>query len=125
MKALIDTHALIWFLEDSPQLGSQAKEILLSPDSNLFIPVIVLCEFYYYLKKKKRLDDYSQIYQTLQKDPRIVFLDLQPDIVSKIPFELEMHDGLIAATLLVLKDVALLSTDQELKTWGKCPIIWD
>lgn len=125
MKALIDTHALIWFLEDNPQLGNQAKEVLLSPDSNLFIPVIVLCEFYYYLKKKKKLDDYSQIYQTLQKDPRIVFLDLQPDIVSKIPFELEMHDGLIAATLLILKDVVLLSTDQELRTWGKCTIVWD
>jgi PIN domain nuclease of toxin-antitoxin system len=43
MKYVIDTHALIWFLEGNHRLGIQAKTILSEPTSQLieellFIP---------------------------------------------------------------------------------------
>jgi len=38
MKYVIDTHALIWFLEGNPRLGANAKTILSHPDSRLVIP---------------------------------------------------------------------------------------
>ncbi len=33
MKYVIDTHALIWFLEGNPRLGANAKAIISNPDS--------------------------------------------------------------------------------------------
>ncbi len=41
---IIDTHALVWFLEQSPKLGKNAKSVFLDDDSILIIPTIVLAE---------------------------------------------------------------------------------
>ena len=44
MKYVLDTHALIWFLEGNPRLGKNAKTILSDPNSELVLPAIVLAE---------------------------------------------------------------------------------
>jgi PIN domain nuclease of toxin-antitoxin system len=44
MLYVVDTHALIWFFEDNPKLGAQAKNILSDPDSQLILPTIALAE---------------------------------------------------------------------------------
>lgn len=44
MKYVIDTHALIWFLEGNPRLSINAKAILSHPDSQLIIPATTLAE---------------------------------------------------------------------------------
>jgi PIN domain nuclease of toxin-antitoxin system len=44
MKYVIDTHALIWFLEGNPRLGTNAKAIISHPDSRLIIPATTLAE---------------------------------------------------------------------------------
>jgi PIN domain nuclease of toxin-antitoxin system len=42
MKYVINTHALIWFLEGNPRLGSNAKTILSNRESQLIIPATAL-----------------------------------------------------------------------------------
>ncbi|MDZ8264169.1 type II toxin-antitoxin system VapC family toxin [Nostoc sp. ChiQUE01b] len=44
MKYVIDTHALIWFLEGNSRLGANAKTILSNPDSQLITPATTLAE---------------------------------------------------------------------------------
>ncbi len=44
MKYVVDTHALIWFLEGNPRLGSNAKNILSEETSELVIPATTLSE---------------------------------------------------------------------------------
>jgi PIN domain nuclease of toxin-antitoxin system len=44
MKYIIDTHALIWFLEGNSRLGATAKEILSDSSSELILPAIALAE---------------------------------------------------------------------------------
>lgn len=44
MKYIVDTHALIWFLEGNSRLGTNAKTILSEPTSKLILPAIVLAE---------------------------------------------------------------------------------
>lgn len=85
VTAVVDTHALIWFLGQNSLLGKKAKEILLDPSSKLIIPVIVLCEFYAYLKKKKEAHRYPKIYDDIRNDERFLFRDITPAIVLKIP----------------------------------------
>jgi PIN domain nuclease of toxin-antitoxin system len=40
MKYILDTHALIWFLEGNSRLGVTAKEILSDSSSELILPAI-------------------------------------------------------------------------------------
>ena len=43
MRILFDTHALIWFLSDSPRLPTDIRALLLRQDTHLFFsPVSVL-----------------------------------------------------------------------------------
>lgn len=37
MKILLDTHAFLWFLQDSSQLSRTAKEMILDPAQELFL----------------------------------------------------------------------------------------
>jgi PIN domain nuclease of toxin-antitoxin system len=53
MKYIIDTHALIWFLEGNNKLGENAKKILGDPHSQLILPSIVLAEAIWIVEKGK------------------------------------------------------------------------
>ena len=43
-KYVLDTHALIWYLEGNPKLSSRAKGIIDDPDNSLILPIIALAE---------------------------------------------------------------------------------
>jgi PIN domain nuclease of toxin-antitoxin system len=44
MKYVIDTHALVWFLEGNTRLGNKAKIVLADSKSQLVLPAIALAE---------------------------------------------------------------------------------
>ncbi|MFM7885574.1 MAG: hypothetical protein ACKPCM_02520 [Pseudanabaena sp.] len=46
MKYILDTHALIWFLEGNSRLGVTAKEILADASSELILPAIASASRY-------------------------------------------------------------------------------
>ena len=53
---VVDTHALIWYLTDSPKLSSVARELLQRSerdDDRLLIPTIVLAELLGLARKRK------------------------------------------------------------------------
>ena len=43
-KYILDTHALIWYLEGNPRLGAAAKAVMEAPDSEKILPLIALAE---------------------------------------------------------------------------------
>ena len=55
--AVTDTHALIWYLEDSPRLGAAARDAFDASDrgeADIFVPTICLVELVY-LHEKGRI----------------------------------------------------------------------
>ncbi len=44
MKLLLDTHTLIWFLQDDPKLSLRATELIEKPDNEIFVSVVTLWE---------------------------------------------------------------------------------
>jgi len=44
VKYVVDTHALFWYLGNSPRLGPGADAALSAPDSELVLPAIALAE---------------------------------------------------------------------------------
>jgi PIN domain nuclease of toxin-antitoxin system len=50
-KYILDTHALIWYLEGNPNLGRQAKATMSAADSEMVLPLIALAEAAYLIEK--------------------------------------------------------------------------
>ena len=50
-KYVLDTHALVWYLEANPRLGREAKRVVDDPLSDLVLPLIALAEAAYIVEK--------------------------------------------------------------------------
>lgn len=132
MKYVIDTHALIWFLEGNSRLGANANAILSNPDSQLVIPATTLAEAVWIVERgRTSIPSAKNLLSAVEADPRVVIYPLDKDIIEttmSLSAINEMHDRQIAATVLVLtskgEDVQLLSCDLNITASGLVPIIW-
>lgn len=64
MKYVIDTHALIWFLEGNSRLGANAKAILSNPDSHLVIPATALAEAVWIVERSRTSIPYHRVMES-------------------------------------------------------------
>lgn len=96
MKYVIDTHALIWFLEGNQRLGNQAREILSNSDSQLVLPAIALAEAAWIVERgKTSIPSVNALLNAINSDPRIAVYPLDRTIVDRTLSLLsinEMHD---------------------------------
>lgn len=53
IKYVVDTHALLWYLEGNPKLGNAAKAVLSDPASELVLPLIALAEAVFTVEKAR------------------------------------------------------------------------
>lgn len=65
MVYVLDTHAVVWFLEGSSRLGAAAKVAMSSPKADLVIPTIVLVEAGFLYSKKRTSVDVSAVQHAL------------------------------------------------------------
>jgi PIN domain nuclease of toxin-antitoxin system len=119
-----DTHAFIWYLEDSPRLGPDARSAFEACDrgeSVIYVPTICLVEIVY-LQEKGRIpfDLKSALDAALQAGSTgLVPYFLSVDVVdalaqvsrAEVP---DMPDRIIAATAVHL-GVPLISRDRKLQ----------
>jgi PIN domain nuclease of toxin-antitoxin system len=132
MKYVVDTHALIWFLEGNQRLGTNAKAILSHPDSLLVIPATTLAEAVWIVERgRTSIPSAKDVISAVDADSRVIIYPLDKDVIE-ITMSLsvinEMHDRQIVATaLLLLKKgeiVQLLSCDKNIIESGLVPIVW-
>jgi len=119
-----DTHSLIWYLEDSPRLGREARRCFEACDrgeSIIFVPTICLVEIIY-LQEKGRIP--AEMKRLLDKEltsgsVSIFLSDLTGKVVemlSRVPRSdvPDMPDRIIAATALHLR-LPLISRDRKIR----------
>jgi PIN domain nuclease of toxin-antitoxin system len=132
MRYVIDTHALIWFLEGNSRLGSRAAAILSDPESSLVLPAIALAEAVWIVERGKTAIPSAQaLLDAVKVDRRVVIYPLD-QVVTAATLDLavinEMHDRQIVATTLVLQAqgqaVSLLTCDQNITAAQVVPIVW-
>ncbi|NOR16786.1 PIN domain-containing protein [candidate division WOR-3 bacterium] len=127
---IIDTHGLVWFLEESPKLGEMAREAFLDEDSNLIIPTIVLAEIKFLFDKNRFSTSLDRVFSIITDDPRCIVQSLDLDVISLLPTTLEIHDAIIAATGLLFKerqsseDVVVITKDEEITKSKLVKTIW-
>lgn len=131
-KYIVDTHALIWFLEGSPKLGIDALAVLSNSGSDLVLPMIALAEAIDIVAKgRTKLPDVTSLLNDVLADHRIELLPLSLAILQQSLFATavpEMHDRLIVATAMWLKQlghqVAILTKDQSILDAALIPVVW-
>ena len=132
MKYIVDTHALIWFLEGNSRLGTAAKQVLENQESQLILPAIALAEAAFIVERgKTSIPSVIDLHIAVNGDPRIVVYPLDRVIVEITNTLLsinEMHDRQIVATAIILKnqgaEASVLTCDRNITASGVVPIIW-
>ena len=131
-KHVLDTHALVWYLEGNPRLGSQAKSIIDQASSELVLPMIALAEAAFIVEIGRtsipRVDD---LIASVLAEPRLHIYPLDWNVFEltlKTTVIPEMHDRQIVATALYLESVGhtvnVLSKDATITTSGLVQVIW-
>ena len=107
---VLDTHALVWFLEGNPPLGVNARAVMLDPAITLYLPIIALAEACWTVDRgKTSIPSVASLLADVDADPRIVLVPLDRGILDmslSLTSINEMHDRQITASALHLASVA-------------------
>ena len=133
MKYVVDTHALIWFLEGNLRLGTNAKTILSDSASQLILPAIALAEAVWIVDRNRTsISSVTNLLDAINADPRIVIYPVDKAVIEQsisLSAIAEMHDRLIVATAIVLQSredkIALLTCDRNITASELVTIIWE
>ncbi len=131
-KYIVDTHALIWYLESNPRLGPAAKAVLDNPASELVLPAIGLAEALHIVEKgRTNIFSVAALLADVANDSRITLYPLTLPVLkvsltaTAVP---EIHDRLIVATGLYLhslgETVAILTKDNAIISAALLPVVW-
>ena len=123
---VVDTHALAWYLDDDPRLGSQAELVLDNDDVRLIIPAIVLAEIKYLAHKGRLTKSLDEVLRVIGSDPRCTIYPVDLSVVSKAPLGLDIHDSLIVGTALVQRETitGILTRDEAIASSSLVPTLW-
>lgn len=129
MTYILDTHALVWFLEASPRLSARARTAISNPTSQLVIPSIVLVEITFLYARKRIATDVEEIRSRLLAASNCVAYPLDEQVVALVPTALEIHDAIVVATALVYRDVlrqeaTVITKDEVIKQSGLVEVLW-
>ncbi len=128
-RYVIDTHALFWYLTQSPRLSSAAKAVFeegIAQTAILVIPVIVLAELYYLNEKAGRPLDFVSEYRRIENSSQFEILSLHAqDVVdfTKDSAIVEMHDRMITGVARRL-NAACVSRDRNIAASTQIKVIW-
>lgn len=126
-----DTHALIWYLTNSPRLGPQASMAFDAADQGaavMYVPTMCLVEIVFLTERNRIPADLRTTFDlALQANDSFVIIDLTVDIASAVAQITraavpEMPDRIIAATALHL-GVPLISRDHKIQA-SSVTTIW-
>lgn len=131
-KFVLDTHALVRYLEGNPRLGTGAKAVLDNETSELVLPIIALAEAAFHDERgRTSIPGAELVLRRVEADPRIAIHPLSTRVLQRtlsllsIP---EMHDRFIVATALDVQtsghSVSLLTKDALIVASNLVPVIW-
>jgi PIN domain nuclease of toxin-antitoxin system len=133
-RYILDTHALVWFVEGNKRLSESAKGILTATNSQMVLPLIALAEAALIIERgRTTITDMSKFLTRVYADTRIEIFPLTLDVFERsltpeglrIP---ELHDRFIVSTGLHLQDlgetVAIVTKDQAITDAGVLSTIW-
>lgn len=123
MKLLLDTHVLLWALEDSPRLPLFIREMLLDESNEIYVSVVSLWEIAIKHKKQPDYMPFSavQIRDYIQR-AGYIFLSLNLDAITVLEKnDLSMHKDPFDQILVCQSQahsMRLLTHDEKIKSYN-------
>lgn len=121
MQILLDTHTLIWFLEDNPLLKKSSKELIANEANDVHVSIVSFYEMSIKLSIGKLvLPDSLEttIIKTINNDIKIIDLNrhhtVQYQSIPLIPDHKDPFDRMIIA-VAVHEDLTVISADGNFK----------
>ncbi len=128
MRLLLDTHALVWWLEDSPRLAPRVAEMVKAPDNQIFVSAVSAYEAAY-KHHRGRWPEVGPLVAAFEAIVLAQGFDLLPlsaaHAIRAGAFPREHRDPfdrMLAAQAMV-EGLALVSKDKGLKGMG-AEVVW-
>jgi len=133
IRAIADTHAVVWYLFSDPRLGSAASAFIeetIAKGDHVGISAISLAEMVYLIEKGRIVPNASNDLQSAMADSNAVLQHVPVD--ESVAFKMaevprqdipDLPDRIIAATAL-LCGVPVLSRDERIRTSAVQTIWW-
>jgi len=123
MNLLIDTHVLLWWLDDNPTLSKKAREVIADGNNIIFVSAAVIWEIRIKqaIGKLKIPKDFKNI---LSKEPfeMLAITDEHAHAVGRLPlYHRDPFDRMLIAQAKV-EGLTLVTRDTHLKKY-KIPVI--
>ena len=123
MKLLLDTHVILWALEDSPRLPLYIRELIREESNEIYVSAVSLLEIAIKHKKQPEALPYtaSQI-RTYCQRAGFIFLSLSLDSIQTyeqydFSNHLDLFDQMLVAQS-ACNNMRLLTHDDKLKTYN-------
>lgn len=120
LKILLDTNALIWWMEDSPRLGQKARNLLANPSNTVIATVVSLWE----ITMKWRIGKHplaGSPYGRFIRDEGLELISVSPDHIEALELLPLLHrdpfDHLILAQAK-LEMAQLMTSDAHMSNYG-------
>jgi len=126
---VVDTHVLIWYLQNSKLLSANAQAIFRASErgeTRIHVSAISVAEMYYANQKYRWFSNFSTILNELKQMPYIRIVEFAADDVldfEKNALVLEMHDRIIVGLARRL-DASLITVDSQIIAANLTPIVW-
>lgn len=120
MRLLLDTHVLLWWLDDDPRLGRRARNLIADPDTDVLVSQVSLWETAIKQRIGKMKVGPAEI---LPRLPEFGFalLEIRNDHLLALTGLGKHHgdsfDHLLLAQALV-EDAAVMTSDRKLPLYG-------
>jgi PIN domain nuclease of toxin-antitoxin system len=129
MTYVVDTHALVWFLEGNSRLSIVAQNALIDTTAQVVVPTIVLAEITFLYARHRIAIDLPQVLARVTSAANCLVYPLDGAVVERLPTTLNIHDAIIVATALVFCDVlnertAVVTKDAEITASGLVNVVW-
>jgi PIN domain nuclease of toxin-antitoxin system len=132
IRFVLDTHALVWYVEGRARLSSAAKAIMDDPASEMFLPAMALAEAVHIGDKgRTSILSSTDLLNDVVTEQRIRVQPLTLEIIQEslsAGVVKEMHDRLIVATALYEQklghQVSLVTKDANIVSSGLVSTVW-
>jgi predicted nucleic acid-binding protein len=126
---VVDTHALLWVIAGSTLLSLRVKELLRGAGTAAVIPAIVLAEVAHLHWRGRATVSVERVLSYVRSAARTVVVPVDAEVVRRMPPGLEIHDAIIVATAVLLRDqghtnVVIATRDAAIKECGAVPVVW-
>lgn len=129
MNFLTDTHALLWYITNSPKISPKAKTLFDRCEKGeciIFIPSIVIAECLSIFDKKRVAFDFKALFDRIRRSENYAIIPLDRKILLQMVETREvseLHDKIIVATVKLL-DVPIITKDAFLLDLKTINAIW-